>query len=101
MTTNETWMEEARHLAAQCWCDKETEHIPMDSRLAEACAKRIAAWMDTAAQAYRDVEYYRGLVVRCGKAIGNESFIADDGSRSEDVLCDKVPELVEALVSKK
>ena len=30
-----------RELAAQCWCDPETEMIEMDARLAEAFAKRL------------------------------------------------------------
>lgn len=71
----------------------------MDGRLADAFAKRLAMWMDTAAQAQRGVDYYRGLVIRVGQAIGERAYIADDGSRSEDVLCAKVPELVEALLA--
>ncbi len=53
--------------------------------------------MDTAAQYARNAAYYRGLVERCGEAIGEKAFIADDGGRHEDVLCAKVPELVEGL----
>lgn len=94
-------MDEARQIAAQCWCDEETENLVMNSQLAEAVSKRIAAWMDTSAQAERNVGYYRGLVERCGKAIGEAAYIADDGSRSGDVLCAKVPELVEKLVGVK
>ena len=90
------WMDEARQLAAQCWCDPETEDRVMDPPLAEAVAKRIAAWMDTAAQNQRNTDYYRGLLVRCGKTIGDRAFIADDGTRSEDVLCAKIPEIIEA-----
>ena len=58
-TTLETWMPEARQMAAQCWCDDET----IDEALGEAAKTR------------------------------------DDGNKSEDVLCAKVPELVEALVA--
>lgn len=36
-------IEEAQMIAAQCWCDKETEHITMIPELAEAIAKRIHA----------------------------------------------------------
>ena len=90
------WMDEARQLAAQCWCDPETENRVMDPVLAEAVAKRIAAWMDTAAQNQRNTDYYRGLLVKCGKAIGNAAYIADDGTRSQDVLCAKIPLLVDA-----
>ena len=32
----------AREIAAQCWCDKETENKTMDVSLAMAVAKRIA-----------------------------------------------------------
>jgi hypothetical protein len=99
MTTPETWMNEARQIAAQCWCDEETKNTAMDPVLAEAVAKRIAAWMDTGAQAQRNCDYYRGLVVRCGNALGEAAKTCDDGSKSEDVLCAKVPELVEALVA--
>lgn len=97
-TTAETWMGEARQLAAQCWCDKETKDRVMDVELAEAVAKRIAVWMDTAAHAYRDVAYYRDLLVKCGEAIGDKSYISDDGSIQQDVLCAKIPELVRELL---
>ena len=90
------WMEESRMLAAQCWCDKETENREMDTVLAEAVAKRIAVWMETAAQNQRNADYYRGLLVRCGKTIGDRAFIADDGTRSQDVLCAKIPEIIAA-----
>lgn len=89
-------MDEAMQIAAQCWCDPETEDRIMDPPLAEAVAKRIANWMDTAAQNQRNADYYRGLLVKCGKAIGDRAYIADDGSISEDVLCAKIPELVDA-----
>jgi hypothetical protein len=88
------WMEEARGLAAQCWCDEETRNTVMDPVLAEAVAKRIVAWMDTAAQNQRNTDYYRGLLIRCGEAIGSRAYIADDGTRMEDVLCAKIPEII-------
>ena len=66
-----------RQYAAQCWCDPETSDRVMDTQLAEAVAKRIAAWMDTAAQAQHIVDYYRSLVVRCGNALGDAARTAD------------------------
>lgn len=93
MKTN--WIKEARQIAAQCWCDTETKHILKDPDLCEAVAKRIAVWMETAAQNQRNTDYYRGLVVRCGEAIGRDAYIQDDGGICDDVLCAKVPELVE------
>ena len=100
MTEPYDWMPEAREQAAQCWCDEETKHIVMDPILAEAFARRLAFWMQTAALVERNSAYYRGLVERCGKAIGPESYIADDGSVADSVLCAKVPELVEKLNEK-
>ena len=100
MTTPETWMEEARHQAAQCWCDEETKRIQMDPVLAEAFAVRIAAWMDTAARSQRNTDYYRGLVVKCGEAIGKDAYVQDDGGVCDEVLCAKVPDLVRELVNR-
>lgn len=33
--------ENSIHIAAQCWCDEETRMIEMDTRLANAFAKRL------------------------------------------------------------
>lgn len=96
-TTWETWMPEARQAAAQCWCDPSTDHIVMHERLCEAVAKRIAAWMETAAQGYRDAEFYRGIVVQIGTPFGVAARTSDDGSIQQDVLVLRVPELVEKL----
>lgn len=95
------WIEGARAIAAQCWCDPETEKITMDTALAEAFAKRIAFWMEIAAQNQRNTDYYRGLIIRCGETIGRDAYVQDDGGISEDVLCAKVPELVKGLVEYK
>ena len=95
MEQPQNWIEEARELAAQCWCDEETKDREMDPVLAEAIAKRIADWMETAALYAKNADYYRGLVERCGKALGKEAYTQDDGGVVEDVLCAKVPELVE------
>ncbi|MEA1998278.1 MAG: hypothetical protein U9N61_02985 [Euryarchaeota archaeon] len=94
------WMEEARELSAQCWCDAETENKEMDVVLAEAVAKRIAYWMRVAAQNQRNADYYRRLVHQIGETIGEESYIQDDGGLVEDVSCAKVPGLVKDLVAK-
>jgi len=65
----------------------------------EELESQVASWKETAAQAYRNTDYYKGLVVRCGEAIGADSYVCDDGSIQKDVLCAKVPELVEAKVA--
>ena len=66
MTTENMWIDEARQLAAQCWCDPDTENRIMDVALCEAMAKRIAVWMDRAAQNQKNADYYRGLLVKRG-----------------------------------
>lgn len=58
-TTIKTWLPEARVQAAQCWCDKTTSGKEMDVALAEVIARKIAVWMNTAAQYARDAEYWR------------------------------------------
>lgn len=94
MNNEYDWMEESRMLAAQCWCDPETEMKEMDATLCEAVAKRFALWMQTAAQNQRNTDYYRGLLEQCGKTIGDRAFTADDGTMSNDVLCAKIPEII-------
>ena len=94
----EQYMQEARMAAAQCWCDEETSGTEMDAVLAEAVARRIAAWMDTAAQMARNADYYRGLLDECAKHLGEAAYTADDGTVMDEPLRLKVPELVAALV---
>jgi len=88
-------MPEARQIAAQCWTDEETKDIEMDVVLAEAVAKRIAVWMEIAAQSQNNTDYYRNLLIRCGEAIGHEAYVQDDDGVCQDVLCAKIPEIIE------
>lgn len=61
----------------------------------------VVAWVETASQYAKNADYYRSLVVLCGEAIGESAHICDDGrTRSEDVLCAKVPSLVRELVAR-
>jgi hypothetical protein len=92
-------------IAAQLWCLPQHATKVMDPDLCESIVKVIAreqsatdAWYDTAAQMCRNTEYYRDLCVQIGEAIGEQAYIADDGSRSQDVLCAKLPGLVRALL---
>jgi hypothetical protein len=57
-------------------------------------------WMETAAQHWENEKYYRSLVVQIGQLFGKKAQIADDGSDMQEVLCAKVPELVENLYLK-
>lgn len=95
----EQYMEEARMMAAQCWCDEETSGKEMDATLAEAVARRIAVWMDTAAQMARNADFYRWLLDECAKHLGPNAYIADDGTVMDEPLRLKIPELVAALTA--
>jgi len=85
--------------AAQAWCDPETSHIQMEPALATAVSKRIAGWIDYAAQAQRNSDFYQGIVRQIGEMFGDASKTSDDGSLQDDVLALKVPELVKELLS--
>jgi hypothetical protein len=95
----DNWMPEAREMAAQCWCDPETSDRVMDGALAEAVARRIAAWMDTSAEYARNVDFWRGLVMQCADHLGPDVFVSDDGSVQDEPLALKVPELVAKLAA--
>ena len=56
------------------------------------------AWIETAAQHCRNEAYYRGLVIKIGETLGKSAYISDDGSEQQDVLCARVPELVQELL---
>ena len=64
----------------------------------EQLRQECDTWKETAEQYARNEMYYRGLVVRIGKMFGKKVYISDDGSIQQDVLCAKVPELVEKLI---
>jgi hypothetical protein len=62
------WLLQAREIAAQCWRDDETKHLVMELALAEAVARRIAAWMQTGAQHARNEEYWRDRALKAEAA---------------------------------
>ena len=64
-------------------------------------ANLIENWMETAAQAHRNAEYYRGLVARCGAALGADAYTDDAGGVHTDVLSEFRPPHVEELPSKR
>lgn len=67
----------------------------------ESIARAVENWMETAAQSQRNAEYYRGLVARCGAALGADAYTDDAGGVHTDVLAEKVPALVEELARKR
>jgi hypothetical protein len=65
----------------------------------DALRHQVMAWKETAEQNQRNADFYRGLVVEIGQMLGEDAYLQDDGGRSEDVLCAKVPELVRRVMS--
>jgi len=96
------WKEEAEAVAIQCWEEAGMKDLDAEagSKLSAAFARHLASWVQTAAQNQRNTEFYRDLIQRCGKAIGERAYTADDGSRAQDVLALKVPEIIEADYAK-
>ncbi len=53
------------------------------------------SWEETAREHLTNQNYYHGLLVNIAEQLGEESYIADDGSKSQEVLVAKLPKLVE------
>jgi hypothetical protein len=65
---------------------------------AEEAEARAIAWMEDCHRARTNSDYYRGLVVKIGRMLGQEAKTTDDGIIAEDIQCAKVPGCVkEAL----
>ena len=62
--------------------------------------REIAAWKESAAQFSRNADFYHGLISGIGAQFGEAAYISDDGSKQQDVLCLKVPELVAGALAK-
>jgi hypothetical protein len=91
------FMDEARQVAAQCWCDETTSHLTMIPELAEAVARRIAVWMADATREAGNSQFYRDLLDRCAAAIGPAAYVNDAGESCESPIRLKIPELVERV----
>lgn len=92
------FMEEARQIAAQCWCDEENAGKVMDVELAESMARRLSGWMMMLALSRKSADYYVGLLDECAKHIGTPAYTADDGTVGDSPIRAKLPELVKQLV---
>lgn len=69
------------------------EQLGTPGTLEQAIAERNA-WVESACQFSRNESYYCGLIDQIGEMFGEEAYVADDGSRSQDILRAKVPDLV-------
>jgi len=99
MNEKNIWIDEARQIVTQLLLNPETKELEINPTSVEGLAQTINNWIEAAAQNQRNTDYYRGLVVRCGEAIGKQAFTQDDGGLCEDVLCAKVPALVESIIN--
>jgi hypothetical protein len=60
----------------------------------EAVVALVQAWMATAAQESRNMEYYRGVLDEVAEVLGEDAYLADDGSVSDSPLRARIPQLV-------
>jgi len=91
-------------LVAQIWCEPKNSHTEMNPNLAESMVtllereqRHTDAWVDTAAFHCRNEEFYRGICQKVGEILGEAAYTSDDGSKQDNVLALKLPELVRAL----
>ena len=93
---------EMAHISDQKWSTCQTlapAQAPdqagyLDHNLLTIVIAERDAWRMDAGEMLDNRNYYRGLVTQIGNLFGIESRTQDDGGIVEDVLCDKVPELV-------
>jgi hypothetical protein len=71
------------------------DSMPVPDTLEVALLER-EFWITEACRLSRNEDYYRGLVDRVAEALGPDAFHADDGTRHDEPIRAKVPELVEA-----
>ncbi len=60
----------------------------------EQVIKERDGWKDIAEMHCRNEEYYRAKLTACGLACGNDVYVCDDGTVTNEVLRAKVPEVV-------
>ena len=55
-------------------------------------------WIDTAHLYASNSSYYREKLIEIGKMLGEEVYICDDGTKSQDVLIEKIKEVLEKVI---
>lgn len=90
------WTDEAEAAVRAAYNSRFTQ----ESRIGQL-TKLVVGWVESFAASQRDVTYYRNLVVRCGELLGGDVYVADDGSVTDEVLVDKVPEVLAAKLNHK
>ena len=59
------------------------------------------AWEDTARSYLKSMNWYQEQLDRCGRALGHEAYVSDDGSVQREPLRAKVAELVEKMCAER
>jgi len=67
------------------WC----RLVPADEALMQT------NWQESAREYARNLDFYHGIVIKCGEQFGKAAYTSDDGSVQDSVLALKVPQLVE------
>ena len=67
--------------------------------LAVQAGSSADSWQQIAAQHCRNEQYYHGLLIQIGEALGSAVMTCDDGTVSPDVLVAKVPEVALARIA--
>ncbi len=91
-----TFGHHARHRPEECIPEAEALY---DAFFTEQ-SQKVKAWMETAAQEFRNCHYYRNLLYVIAAELGPSVYLADDSTVSDDVLCAKLPALVREQVHK-
>lgn len=91
---------EATHIECEVSCPTEVIELEDAAEWFEKKVKEAGNWEETARQYARNMEYYRGLVDNIALVFGQRAYICDDGSKAEDVLRAKIPELVREMAGK-
>ena len=90
----------AAEIVAQVWCEPKNAHKTMDVDLANSFIRillieqaRTVGWKAIAQQHCRNQEFYKGLLLDIALLLGEEAYIADDGTSSSAIVI-KLPDLV-------
>lgn len=74
----------------ECWFERDKLQLR-----AEQAERSASGWEEDAKRFCRNEFYFRGLIEQIAKHYGVAAMTSDDGSIQQDVICLKVPELVE------
>jgi hypothetical protein len=62
---------------------------------------QIQDWAEAAGTLSRSSDYYRNICIEIGELLGEEVYICDDGTKSEDVLVAKLVEVLKRKLNEK